>query len=64
MNSNRLLLMSSAKVLNRSRCGLEGIPAAICSYLCCVSGDEIPDEFFEVTEYDIRKMWQDLQKQT
>lgn len=28
------------------------------------AGDEIPDDFFEVTEYDIRKMWQDLQKQT
>lgn len=28
------------------------------------AGDDIPDDFFEVTEYDIRKMWQDLQKQT
>jgi len=29
-----------------------------------ISDEEIPDEFFEVKESDIRKMWQDLQRQT
>jgi len=28
------------------------------------AGEEIPDEFFEVTEADIRKLWQDMQRRT
>jgi len=38
--------------------------AVICGLVHCAVDQEIPDEFFEVTEADIRKMWQDLQKQT
>jgi len=26
--------------------------------------EELTDEFFELTETDVRRMWQDLQKQT